>query len=76
MTDRYRKLPKSILNSKTAATTVICIFIEHWVPNYDVLSILLTDKGQKLELKLFLVVCKTLKVKNITINEYHRQASV
>lgn len=49
MKDRYTKLTKTIVTTKTSVTTVSRSFLEHFVAIYGLLSRKLTDNGPPFE---------------------------
>lgn len=75
MTDRYTKLAKAITTTKRNAATVAGIFLEYLVANYGIPSKILTDNGPQFVSKLFLAVCNTFRVINISTSEYCPQTN-
>lgn len=71
MTDRYTKVMKAIATQKTNDTADASIVLEHCMAIIDVLSNLRTEKVPELESEIFVAVCRTVGMNNITIGEYH-----
>lgn len=69
MTDRYRKLTKSMPTTKHNNTTVARILFEHWVAKYVIPSMLLTDNSPQFVSKLFVTVCSTFAMNNNTLTD-------
>lgn len=59
MTDLCTKLSNPILVSKSNATTVARIFLEHWVENFGILWRLLNDSVLEFVSKFFFAVSST-----------------
>lgn len=70
-TDHHIELTKAKPTSKINATTVARFFLEHWMPNYDISSKILTGNNSEFVANFFGVVCSTLGMDNITTTEYH-----
>lgn len=71
MKDRYTKLTETTPTANTNATTVARSLPEHWVETFGMPSKLLTDNGPQSASEIFVVVCSTFVVNNITTTEYH-----
>lgn len=75
MTDRYNKLSKAVQNTKTSATTVARIFLEHYAAKHGIPFKMLTDQGPQFVSKFFMAVYSALVVNHITATEFHPQTS-
>lgn len=71
MKDPYIKLTISNKTTKTNATIVNRIFLEHCVANYGIQSILLTDYSPILVSKFFVGICSPLGLIKITTTDYN-----
>lgn len=76
MTDCYLQLTKEISTSKTNDVTVACIFQEHCVANYGILSQTPTEHGPQFPSKLFVALCTSSRVNNVSITKYNSQINV
>lgn len=72
MTDHYTKPAEAVLSTKKA-TTVAQIFIEYYLARYNIPSRFLAIKCSQFLPKLFLEVCSTLRINNITTTKFSLQ---
>lgn len=75
MTDRYIQLTRVIATQKTNAIAVARIFLEDWLENSGITSILLIKNGLQFVSKFFMVVYSTLEANKNTITDYHPESN-
>lgn len=75
MTIRYTKMAEAIPTPTTKTTTVAGIVSEPCVASFDISSTPLTDNGSQFESNVFVAVCSTLRVNNITTFKYLLQTN-
>ena len=75
ISDRYSKLTRTVPLKNVSAETVAQAFVSHWVFVYGAPVKLLYDNGSQFTSRVFLAVCKFLRVESVFITAYHPQAN-
>lgn len=68
--ERYTKLTKAILTTKSNASTDACIILKKCLKNYGIPTKLITDSGPQLVSKFFVSVYFTPRIDGITTSRY------
>lgn len=73
--DQYSNLARAIPNVWKTATTVATIFLFHWMSNSTIRSVILTDCGPQLTLRLFQAMRTELDIIPLRNTKYRQQKS-
>lgn len=74
-TVRHSKITKAIPFSKTTATPVVNVFLDHWIVPYGIPNRMLSDNGPQFVIKFFAMFCELLDLYDFTKIAYHPQTS-
>lgn len=66
ITDRYSKLTRAIMSSKTALAHIVNTFLDQRIIPYGIRSFILTDNRSQIVSKVFATLCGLLGVKHLT----------
>lgn len=74
-TEQFLMMTRAISTSKSKATHVANLFLDHRIASYTIPDHLLTDNGPQFVSMVFATLCRILALNDLTTTAYHLQTS-